>query len=128
LYQNTKVAIEVPHVLHYLNSWEVMAAGLRTVYILLGVFAVFFSLLAAVQIGSIQDEHAKIFAFIAAISIAFMTAFNLTDKSNNVRDAWRELNAAVMKYNTNRISKSELIEVYRKQEEKIGGVFFSKSF
>jgi putative flippase GtrA len=105
-----------------------MAAGLRTVYILLGVFAVFFSLLAAVQIGSIQDEHAKIFAFIAAISIAFMTAFNLTDKSNNVRDAWRELNAAVMKYNTNRISKSELIEVYRKQEEKIGGVFFSKSF
>jgi hypothetical protein len=57
-----------------------------------------------------------------------MTAFNLTDKSNNVRDAWRELNAAVMKYNTNRISKSELIEVYRKQEEKIGGVFFSKSF
>src|SRR6476646_8507469 len=98
----------------------------RVIYILLGISSVFFSLLAAVQIGSIQEEYAKIFAFIAAVSIAFMTAFNLTDKSNNVRDAWRELNAGVMKYNNKLINKDQLIEIYRVQEGKIGGVFFSK--
>jgi hypothetical protein len=126
VYKGTKIEKEVPHILFFLNRWEFMSAILRVIYILLGISSVFFSLLAAVQIGSIQEEYAKIFAFIAAVSIAFMTAFNLTDKSNNVRDAWRELNAGVMKYNNKLINKDQLIEIYRVQEGKIGGVFFSK--
>jgi hypothetical protein len=64
--------------------------------------------------------------FIAAVSIAFMSGFNLTDKSNNVRAAWHELNAGVMKYNTGDINDIDLIEIYREQEIKIGDVIFSK--
>jgi hypothetical protein len=47
----------------------------------------FFSLLAAAQIGSVSNGKAKIFAFIAAVSIALMTAFNLGGKSNDTRAA-----------------------------------------
>jgi hypothetical protein len=126
LYAGIKVDKELPFVLYYLDRWELVATILRLIYLTLGVVAIFFSLLAAVQIGSIQDAYAKIFAFIAAVSIAFMSGFNLTDKSNNVRAAWRELNAGVMKYNTGDINDIDLIEIYREQKKKIGDVIFSK--
>lgn len=86
----------------------------------------FFSLLAAVQIGFIQDVFAKIFAFLAAVTIAIMTGFNLTEKANNTRTAWRELNAGVLRYNNHNIDAPGLIEIYRKQEGTIGGVPFSR--
>lgn len=104
-----------------------MARGLRFIHVGLGVSATFFSLLAAAQIGSIQDEYAKVFAFIAAISIALMTGFNLGEKSNNVRNAWRELNAAVIAFNSNeKISEEEVIKAYREGEKRIGDVTFSR--
>jgi hypothetical protein len=95
--------------------------------VLLGVSATFFSLLAASQIGSIQDEYAKIFAFIAAISIALMAGFNLGEKSNNVRNAWRRLNAKVIEFNSNqKLSTEDVIKVYGEAEELIGDVTFSR--
>jgi hypothetical protein len=42
-----------------------------------------------------------------------MTAFNMSEKSNNVRNAWRELNASVMKFNKKIIDEKEMIEMYR---------------
>jgi hypothetical protein len=80
------------------------AAVLRGSHILIGGFATFFSVLTATQIGvSAIDDYTKFFAFIAAISIAFLTSFNLTDKSNNTRNAWRLLNVAVIRYNKKEI-------------------------
>jgi hypothetical protein len=43
----------------------------------------------------------QIFGFLAAVSISLLTAFNLGAKSNNTRNAWRELNTAVMRFNQN---------------------------
>ncbi len=93
----------------------------------IGFICNFFSLLAAAQIGSIGDEYVKIFAFIAALSVAILTAFNLNTKSNNMRTAWRELNSAVMKYNSEKMTDEQLIEEYRKSETLIGDVTYSGS-
>jgi hypothetical protein len=113
-------------ILEYLGRWDLWATVLRITHVLLGTLGIFFSLLAASQIGSIQDEYAKIFAFIAAVSISLMAAFNLSEKSNNVRKAWRELNAAVMKFNENIIDEKEIIEIYRNQEAVVGDVTFNR--
>jgi hypothetical protein len=56
-----------------------------------------------------------------------LAAFNLSKKSNNVRNAWRELNAAVMKFNENIIDEKEVIEKYREAERIVGDVTFSRS-
>lgn len=127
LYKDTRIQRELPVILRYLVQWEHMARDLRLVHVMLGVSATFFSLLAAAQIGSIQDEYAKVFAFIAAVSIALMAGFNLGEKSNNVRNAWRELNAAVIAFNSNeKLSEEEVIKAYREGERRIGDVTFSR--
>jgi len=127
-YKNTRIidTAEVRSLQTILDRWDKMATGLRTLHLGLGAFAIFFSLLAAVQIGFIQDVYAKVFAFLAAVTIAIMTGFNLTDKANNTRTAWRELNAGVMQFNANNITAAILIELYRRQEAMIGGVTFSR--
>jgi len=68
------------------------------------------------------------FAFIAAVSIALMTGFNLGEKSNNVRNAWRELNTAIMKFNSDeKVPKDEVLKAYSGGEKRIGDVSFSRS-
>jgi hypothetical protein len=127
LNKGKRIEKELPDILIYLNHWQNLARILRTLHVLLGVSATFFSLLAASQIGSIQDEYAKIFAFIAAISIALMAGFNLGEKSNNVRNAWRRLNAKVIEFNSNqKLSTEDVIKVYAEAEELIGDVTFSR--
>ena len=103
-----------------------MAFGLRFIHALLGVSAIIFSLLAAAQIGSVMDEHAKLFALIAAISIALMTGFNLGDKSNGVRNAWRRLNGTVIAYNSGTATEKDVIEAYNEGEKLIGDVSYSR--
>jgi hypothetical protein len=127
LYKDTRIESKLPVILEYLTHWERMSRDLRFIHVSLGTLATFFSLLAAAQIGFIQDEYAKLFAFIAAISIALMTGFNLGEKSNNVRNAWRELNAAVIEFNSNdKVSEEEVIKAYREGEKRIGDVTFKR--
>lgn len=73
-----------------------------------------------------QKTASQIFGFLAAVSISLMTAFNLGAKSNNTRNAWRELNTAVMKFNQNLVEKDEVIAAYERGEAMIGGITFSK--
>jgi len=127
LNKGKRIEKDLPDILIYLKHWQDLARTLRLVHLLLGISATFFSLLAASQIGSIADEYAKIFAFIAAVSIALMAGFNLGEKSNNVRNAWRLLNAVVIEFNSNpELSQEEVIKVYTKAEELIGDVTFSR--
>jgi hypothetical protein len=89
-----------------------------------GGFSYVLSLLAAAQIGSVSNGEAKIFAFIAAVSIALMTTFNLGGKSNDTRAAWRQLNSAVMKFNKGIIKPEELVNAYVEAEARIGDVTY----
>ncbi len=92
----------------------------------MGVIATFFSLLTASQIGHIDNQYARIFGLIAALSISLLTAFNLGAKSNNTRNAWRRLNTAIMKFNENLVNKGVVIAAYEQGESLIGGVSFSQ--
>jgi hypothetical protein len=127
MYKGTRLEEEYPEMLVYLKLWSSNATILWGIHIFLGVLATFFSLLAAAGIGALLEEHTKVFAFIAAVSISLLTAFNLGAKSNNTRDAWRELNIAAIKFNRGQIGKDKLIKAYENGESRIGGVSFTQS-
>ena len=124
LYKGTRIENELPEILTYLEQWGNNARILWAFFIFLGIFATFFSLLAATGFGG--DILSRIFAFIAALSIAFLTAFNLGAKSNNTRNAWRLLNAAALRYNQGIMGKDDVINAYERGETLIGGISFSQ--
>jgi len=117
----------VPEIAPFLIKWKRMARNLRFSQILLGLLATFFSILTATTVSvGIQnfDSYSKYFAFIAAVSIGIMTAFDLGTKSNNMMDAWRLLAAAVMKFNTGPTpsERQVVIDAWVKGEKTIGDV------
>ena len=124
LYKGTRAESELPEILPYLQQWGNNTRILWVFYIFLGIFATFFSLLAATGFGG--DLLARVFAFIAALSIAFLTAFNLGAKSNDTRNAWRLLNTSVLRFNQGIVQKDEVISAYEKGETLIGGISFSQ--
>ncbi len=126
-YRGTRVETELPDMLTYLKLWSYNTTRLWAIHITLGVLAIFFSLLAAALMGDTYIGWARAFAFIAAISISMLMAFNLGTKSNNVRNAWRMLNSAIIKFNHHLISKNEVIAAYEAGEALIGGVTYTSS-
>jgi hypothetical protein len=124
LYKSTRIEKEIPEILPYLEQWGNNTRILWAFFVFLGIFATFFSLLAATGFGG--ETLSRVFAFIAALSIAFLTAFNLGAKSNNTRNAWRLLNAAVIRYNQGIMRKDDVINAYERGETLIGGISFSQ--
>jgi hypothetical protein len=136
LYKDKRIMKEIPEVLYFLNTWSFKGRLLRGTHIFLGVSATIFSFLAAtlIQIDNTTDADlnnylAKIFALIAAASIALMTSFDLGTKSNNMVRAWRLLNSEVIKFNNVKEEGDvqKVIESYKKAEEIIGDVTYRDS-
>jgi hypothetical protein len=75
--------------------------------------------------GGNWHEFITVFAFIAALCIGLLTAFNLNTKSNNMRTAWRRLNSAALMYNSGKINDEQLISEYKMAESIIGDVTYS---
>ena len=92
-------------------------------YIFRNICNIFF---LACTTGFGGETLSRVFAFIAAISIAFLTAFNLGAKSNNTRNAWRLLNTAILRFNEGILNKEGVINAYEKGEALIGGISFSQ--
>ena len=126
LLSNTKIQRELPEILAVLLLWRQKAIMLRFVHVGLGVTATFFSLLTAILVSS-DDPTSKYFAFIAALSVSLLSAFDLGTKSNNLTNAFRELNLAVIRYNKGLINDSEVIKSYADGERLIGNVTFQST-
>ena len=128
VYRDKRIEKELPEILVYVRLWDFKANMLRSLHIFLGTLATFSSLFAASQILSNSDYtgYAAIFAFIAAISVALMTAFNLGEKSNNFRIAWRLLNVSVIRFNQNLCEKNDVIDAYERGETLIGEVAYQQ--
>jgi hypothetical protein len=156
IYRHSRVEQELPAVLKILALWDNNTTNLWRWHIILGTMATIFSILAAIGFSStgiipsdnlndtnnlqtmfnaaqqeIKQMHAQkvtnqIFGFLAAVSISLLTAFNLGAKSNNTRNAWRELNTTVMRFNQNIVQKSDVINAYERGETMIGGITFTK--
>lgn len=125
VYHGTRIEKEMPEILVYLKLWGNNTRVLWGFHIFLGIFATFFSMLAATSF--VEELPSKVFAFVAALSIAFLTAFNLGAKSNNTRNAWRLLNTAVLRFNEGLLKKDGVIDAYEKGEALIGGISFSQA-
>jgi hypothetical protein len=118
---------DLPEIVEVLKLWTYKARLLRFFQISLGVIATFFSLLTATLIGyntTDFDGVAKTTAFIAALSVALMTGFDLGTKANNVVRAWRKLHVSVINFNNGILDKESVIRTYEEAENVIGDVSF----
>jgi hypothetical protein len=107
-----------------LSLWGKNTTNLWRLHILLGTIATIFSIAAGIGFSSTgiipdnlenrnnsteiinaaikeieqlkyQKIASQIFGFLAAVSISLMTAFNLGAKSNDTRNAWKELHSSI---------------------------------
>jgi hypothetical protein len=125
--KDTKTFQELPEIVPFLNLWITYATGLRIIQIFLGSVATIFSVLTATSVNdSGWGMYAKIFALIAAVSIGLMTAFDLGTKSNNMMNAWRQLNAAAIKFDSGLCEKKDVVNAYIEGEKLIGNVTFQQ--
>jgi RNA polymerase subunit RPABC4/transcription elongation factor Spt4 len=123
-----RIKDELPEVIPFLTRWANKSGNLRFLQILLGFLSTFFSILTTtvLSVQGIDSYYSKYFAFIAAVSIGLMTAFDLGTKSNNMTKAWRHLIAVVIKFNQKLCEKDAVIDAYIESEHIIGDVTFQQ--
>ncbi|MCX6674298.1 MAG: hypothetical protein NTY37_11030 [Methanothrix sp.] len=106
-----------------IKVWNLSAGILRFLHISLGLIAVILTITVASTIVKPADSLFPWIAWGAAISVGIMTSFNLGTKSNNMRNAWRVLNEARIRYdNQDSMTIEKLIDAYRDGEKLIGDV------
>jgi hypothetical protein len=118
----------LPEIVPFLYAWKRTAKNLRIFQISLGFLATFFSILTTTLIDVNGLEFtSKITAFIAAVSIGLITAFDLSRKSNNMTDAWRNLVAPVLKFNRGLSQREVVIDAWVQAEKTIGDVTYQQT-
>ena len=106
-----------------LAKWNRMTRALRILNGSLAIMAIMSSLLVTTTISWLDVQTVAVLAFLAAASIALMHTFKTKAKANRVRRAWRNLNTAVILYESGGpISLEELVQEYLRGEELIGDV------
>lgn len=109
-----------------LPVWNRLAVRLHTTYIALGATATVSSLVAASFTVELGVVGVKVCSFIAAVSLALLTAFDVGGKGNGARSAWRLLNSAVLAYENNpQFSIERLHADYIAGENLLGDVKYS---
>jgi len=103
------------------RKWEQQVFGLRSIHAFLGTIAIISSLLVAAD-WAFLGVPIKYFAFMAALAISLLSALDISSKANRMRRAWRRLNAAIIRYEENLITKDDLVKAYEDAEEIIGDV------
>lgn len=104
-----------------LKTWDLQSSVLRALHIILGILAIFSSLIVASKVTFFFST--EVYAFIAALSIGLSNGFDLGSKANRTRKAWRQLNTAIFSYELNpNYTIDELIKAYYDAETIIGDV------
>jgi len=128
LSDDSKQAIE-NIVLGALNTYHNMALRLHTSFVILGATAIIGSVFVTTFISEQEpkSELTSVLPFISFIStscLTLTTAFNLSNKANNCRKAWRHLEYAYNIYKGTNSDIKALIDAKMEAEEIIGGVEF----
>lgn len=102
--------------------WGATALQMLTVFTAFAAIAL--SLLVATYSGpgALHPSQLKLLAFVSALCTALFSGFRLRSKAADLRTAFRILNADLMRYRIGEYSAAQLIESYRKAEERIGQV------
>jgi hypothetical protein len=116
------------NIIERLKDWDHTARRLRILTIGLAVVSIVFSILVASEV--LPDDVQRGAAICAAIATALLTGLGLTQKSNAARNAWRHLNAEVMRYqdrveSDDAKAKGALYGAYEKGETLMGDVAIS---
>lgn len=107
--------------IHKTWSWQVRS--LRTAHVALVIIATASSILVSAGIANDYLGVPNPLAIIAAIAIGLVSAFALGDKANDFRNAWRVLNAAIIRYETEpEFTVEQLIKAYEDAEQLIGDI------
>ena len=101
-------------------NWGKSATIWRVIHSSLVVAATVSAILAAT---CLIKSLTPLFSLCAAISISLIGAFDLGDKANRLRNAWRILHAAIIKFEeVDDFTVDNLIEEYKEAEKTIGDV------
>lgn len=143
MYENTKVAKEIPEIMPFFRLWARNATILWIIHLSLGIITTILTIIitsVSATVISTTDNSASsttnvsfllgtipILAVFAAITAALLTSLDIGTKSNNTRNAWRKLNTAMMKYNQGIFTTKELvINAYEEGEALISGINFTQ--
>lgn len=115
---------EIPEeIIKQLKVWYSHARILRIIHVFVGLIAIIASVTVASRILDTGSDYMSYVAWLAAIASSILTSLNLGAKSNNMRNAWRILNTAVLRYKTEEdFNIKDLNDAYEKGEKTIGDV------
>ena len=115
---------EIPEeITKQLKVWYSSARILRIIHVFVGLIAIIASVTVASRILDPDNNCMSYVAWLAAIASSILTSLNLGTKSNNMRNAWRILNTAVLRYKTEEdFNVKNLNDAYEKGEKTIGDV------
>jgi hypothetical protein len=104
------------------RRWTGQVKVLQTVHVLLVVTATTASILAAAGLGKGWSPVVENpLSIVAAVAIGLVSAFELGNKANSFRNAWRVLHAAIMRFEEDAAySVNQLIGEYEAAEKLIG--------
>lgn len=106
-----------------LKMWNLVSGILRYLHISLGIIAIVSSVTVASRLFLPGTYLMAWVAWLAAISSALLTSMNLGTKSNQVRTAWRILNEAVLRFQTeDDFTFKNLNDAYKTGEQTVGDV------
>lgn len=112
-----------------LDRWSQRAQILRIVHVTIGLAAIILTITVASRviepdIHSIRGIDAyDLVAWIAAVTTGILTSLSIGSKSNGMRNAWRLLNEAKIRYeNEDDFDVEKLIDAYKEGEKLIGDV------
>ena len=105
----------------YLNVWDNQADFWYSIQVILSFGAILASLTLTAFPKMGGENQVRGLAFVAALSAGFITAFQPNNMSTAYREAWRELNGALLecKADPNKC-QTEVVDAYKKAEKIIG--------
>jgi hypothetical protein len=124
-WDSTKVQMPPIDVMNSLNIYNGIALRNYWFYRALGITSLASSLFLAVSLGGdkgglVPVEVSKILAFISSLSTGIIFSFNLLEKGNRARKAFRHLLNAILLYEHCEIDMAELLKRYKESEEIMG--------
>lgn len=113
------------HIEKLLKVWDRIASFLATTLVILGILAIACSLFVTFFADKDNILLIKVCSFTTTLILTLITAFNLSKKANGVRNGWRHLNAAYIKFKAKTIEITDLIKAYEEGEVMLGSVDFN---
>jgi len=98
------------------KDWNRAATGTSIAWIVMVIISTIGSVFVAITVSFLAPIMVEFAAFLAAISVGLVNAFDMRGHARRHRTAWRILNAAMMRYEHGELTKEKLFEAYEKGE------------